>query len=216
VRSVCFSSARVLGARAAEGVVTNVLTVHVPYADRYLTGACVGGDAFIGRWLHEHRPHAEHVVIVPADRSRVDPWWESVLGAPVTVIEMPEGSTYEDRNARLVAEASAVFAFPAYPEDDPRSRRSGTWQTARMARRSGNFSAWHCVTPPYAGRIERYADELLGVVVHACPPDGGQVTPCCGMSPFDLPRTDRMTGDPSAVSCFAVTEPEAADDPACE
>jgi hypothetical protein len=53
-------------------------------------------------------------------------------------------------------------------------------------------------------------------VTHLCPPDGMQVTPCCGMSPFDLPRTDRMTGDPSAVSCYAATGAKAADDPACE
>jgi hypothetical protein len=140
-------------------VVTNVLTVHVPHANRYLTGACTGGDAFIGRWLREHRPDAEHVVIVPADRSRVDEWWH---GLDVTVIEMPSGSTYADRNARLVAEAGAVFAFPSYPENDPRSLRSGTWQAARMARNAGKLSQWHCVTKPYEGLLERRAEELLG------------------------------------------------------
>jgi hypothetical protein len=37
--------------------------------------------------------------------------------------------------------------------------------------------------------------------VHACPPDGSRVTPCCGESPFDLPRTDRITEDPAQVTC---------------
>lgn len=37
--------------------------------------------------------------------------------------------------------------------------------------------------------------------VHACPPDGSQVTPCCGESPFDLPRTDRITEDSEQVTC---------------
>lgn len=40
-----------------------------------------------------------------------------------------------------------------------------------------------------------------GEVVHACPPDGGQRTPCCGETPFDLPRTDRVTDDPALVTC---------------
>jgi hypothetical protein len=163
--TVSFTAARSLSDEAAEGVVTNVLTVHVPHADRYLTGGCTGGDASIGRWLYVNRPGAEHVVIVPADRSRVDPWWEdpALDGLPgrVTVIEMPPGTTYEDRNARLVAEATAVFGFPAYPERDPRSRRSGTWQAIRMSRTAGNFSQWHCVTPPYQGRIERYPSKLI-------------------------------------------------------
>jgi hypothetical protein len=139
-RSVSFTAARAMDEAAQKGVVTSVLMVHVPHVARYVTGACVGGDAFIGRWLFYSRPEAEHVVVVPGDRSRVDDWWVSASftsGRPVTVVEMPPGTTYADRNARLVAEAGAVFAFPAYPEDDPRSRRSGTWQTVRLARKAG-------------------------------------------------------------------------------
>lgn len=37
--------------------------------------------------------------------------------------------------------------------------------------------------------------------VHACPPDGEAFTPCCGCTPFELPHTDRMTTDPTAVTC---------------
>lgn len=37
--------------------------------------------------------------------------------------------------------------------------------------------------------------------VHACPPDGAGVTPCCGRTPFELPRTDRATTDPAHVTC---------------
>jgi len=53
-------------------------------------------------------------------------------------------------------------------------------------------------------------------VTHLQPPDGSGLTPCCGRTPFELPGIDRMTGDPSAVSCCAVTDPEAGDDPECE
>jgi len=159
--AIAFTAARELDAKAQDGVVLNVLVTAVPFVDRYVTGACTGGDAFIGRWLHENRPDAEHVIIVPADRSRVDEWWLEVDGTNVTVIPMPQGTTYADRNARLVTEGTAVFGFPAYPEDDPRSRRSGTWQTIRLSRRAGKLSQWHCVTPPYRGRIERYPEFIL-------------------------------------------------------
>lgn len=158
--TIAFTAARELDAKARDGVMLNVLTVHVPHADRYVTGACIGGDAFIGRWLYLNRPDAEHVVIVPSDKSRVHPWWLFGAFCP-TLICMPHGSTYADRNARLVAESTCMVGFPAYPEDDPRSLRSGTWQAIRMARRAGKLSQWHCVTPPYRGRIERYARFFL-------------------------------------------------------
>lgn len=38
-------------------------------------------------------------------------------------------------------------------------------------------------------------------VVHGCPPDGSGLTPCCGRTPFELPRTDRMSTSPDAVTC---------------
>lgn len=145
IRSVSFTAARNMSDAAKNGVITNVLMTRVPRADRYVTGGCIGGDAFIGRWMHAYRPEAEHVVVVPADRSRVDPWWLDF--DDVTVIEMPPGTTYRERNVRLVAEGGILFGFPAYPEDDPRSRRSGTWQTIRMARRAGKPVQWHYVMP---------------------------------------------------------------------
>lgn len=37
--------------------------------------------------------------------------------------------------------------------------------------------------------------------VHACPPDGCGLTPCCERTPFELPSTDRMSSDPTAVTC---------------
>jgi hypothetical protein len=160
VISVSFTASRDLSQEAADGVVTNVLMCWVPHADRYVTGGCTGGDSFVGRWLQANRPGAEHVVVVPANRSRVDPWWTGVKG-PVTVIEMPEGSTYADRNRRLVDEGTCLFGFPAYPEDDHRSRRSGSWQAIRMARRDGKLSQWHCLTPPYEGRIVTAPASLL-------------------------------------------------------
>jgi hypothetical protein len=123
----------------------------LPPASRYVTGACRGGDAFLGRWLLANHPGAEHIVIVPADRSRVDAWWldPALPRAKVTVFAMPPGTAYKDRNAMLVKRADQVTGFPAFPEDDPRSARSGTWQAIRMARAAGKLLQWQCVLPPY-------------------------------------------------------------------
>ena len=42
-------------------------------------------------------------------------------------------------------------------------------------------------------------------VTHQCPvpfADGGDgLMPCCGLTPFEAPRTDRITLDPSQVTC---------------
>lgn len=46
----------------------------------------------------------------------------------------------------------------------------------------------------------------LPEVVHACPVGDSGVTPCCGRTPFELPRHDRMTvteDDSALVTCKA-------------
>ena len=43
-------------------------------------------------------------------------------------------------------------------------------------------------------------------VTHRCPPEGSSVTPCCGLTPFELPSTDRMTLDNSLATCRGRTE----------
>lgn len=37
--------------------------------------------------------------------------------------------------------------------------------------------------------------------VHKCPADGVGVTECCNKTVFSLPRQDRITLDPSKVTC---------------
>jgi hypothetical protein len=44
---------------------------------------------------------------------------------------------------------------------------------------------------------------MTAEVTHQCPPDGQGFTPCCGKTPFELPRTDRITLDPSLVTCHS-------------
>jgi hypothetical protein len=50
---------------------------------------------------------------------------------------MPPGTTFKQRDARMVEVGDRVIAFPLYPENDPRSKRSGTWMTVRLANRAG-------------------------------------------------------------------------------
>jgi hypothetical protein len=42
--------------------------------------------------------------------------------------------------------------------------------------------------------------------VHACPPGNSSLTPCCGRTPFELTRTDRLTYDPAEITCTATTQ----------
>lgn len=46
-----------------------------------------------------------------------------------------EPALYAERNERIVRASTVVIACPLWPEDDPRSVRSGTWQTVRKARK---------------------------------------------------------------------------------
>ncbi|MFJ8583660.1 hypothetical protein ACIRD2_03230 [Streptomyces sp. NPDC093595] len=44
-------------------------------------------------------------------------------------------------------------------------------------------------------------------VVHATPRKGSGLTPCCGRTPFELPRTDRISIDPFEVTCGEADAP---------
>lgn len=44
---------------------------------------------------------------------------------------------YLDRDRDIVDACSQLIVIPQYPEDDARSKRSGTWYTARYARQQG-------------------------------------------------------------------------------
>lgn len=133
-RVVSFTATRV----PPRGPAADLMREHLDGLDLargFITGGCVGGDHFIGAYLAHRFPRHPHTVIVPADRSRVAPWWREEFPGRVHVIEMPPGTDYRARNLRMVHESERLLAYPMYPEADERSRRSGSWMTIRMARR---------------------------------------------------------------------------------
>lgn len=38
-------------------------------------------------------------------------------------------------------------------------------------------------------------------ITHQCPPAGPGIMPCCGQTPFEVPRTNRITVDLDLVTC---------------
>ena len=130
----------------------NLISVRSGPSPVYVTGACIGGDQYISTTLREMDPGATQKIIVPADTSRVDEdWLRDITGLPgVHIVRMPRCTNYKDRNLRILEEAGRLVAFPFYPESDARSRRSGSWQTVRMARlrempvETHILSGYHC------------------------------------------------------------------------
>jgi predicted Rossmann-fold nucleotide-binding protein len=96
-----------------------------------VTGGCIGVDAAVAR-IGTQMGFRVHTIL-PADRSRVDPEWRIWCD---TFEEMPQGTSYKDRNVRLVVLADSLIAFPSQPETHNGPRGSGTWQTVRLARRA--------------------------------------------------------------------------------
>lgn len=48
---------------------------------------------------------------------------------------------------------------------------------------------------------QRYNPHGLPETVHACPEGDSATTPCCDLSPFELPIHHRITLDPDLVTC---------------
>lgn len=123
------------GSRATRGgereLVEAAFSVFTP-SDTIITGAAVGIDAIAARVACDRGLYV--VTIVPDQRHQVDEDWSDWCHE---WIEMPVGSTFRDRNARIVKECDLLVAFPNYGEFHPASTRSGTWQTIRLCRHAG-------------------------------------------------------------------------------
>lgn len=110
----------------------------------FTTGGCVGFDALAAQWLVDNTPWSTHRVVVPANESQVDQRVVTIIAncakfAPSAYLveRMPPGTSYRDRNIRILEHSDELVAVAEYPEDAGRSRRSGTWMTVRLARKRG-------------------------------------------------------------------------------
>jgi hypothetical protein len=95
-------------------------------------GACTGADAF----AHFHMISQAGVI------THVHPPTDKKCSAEGSLMRHSrrvdhEAKPYGERNDDIVAAIDVLVAAPAYPEDDPRSKRSGTWQTIRKADAAG-------------------------------------------------------------------------------
>lgn len=93
-------------------------------AKELVHGDCLGADAL----CHDVAKLLRYRVIV---HPPIKPEYRAYREGDV----VHEPQTYPVRNANIVHESTRLLAAPALPEDHERSKRSGTWQTVRMARR---------------------------------------------------------------------------------
>jgi len=56
-------------------------------------------------------------------------------------------------------------------------------------------------TPGGAQARERWNPHGHAEVTHRCPASGEYLVPCCGQTPFEVPRWHRLTLDPQMVTC---------------
>lgn len=104
---------------------------HNPYFVTVAHGACQGADAMVHytsliefhKAIAVHPPSNQKFMSMNLIRS-VDVMWF-------------DPKPYAERNQDIVDSADQLVAFPQFPEWDDASRRSGTWQTVRMARNKG-------------------------------------------------------------------------------
>lgn len=74
----------------------------------------------------------------------VDEWQEMTL-MPVGRGVAYAPKTTGGRNQAIVCISDVLLAAPRYAENDRRSRRSGTWQTVRMARNEGLLPIYYAM-----------------------------------------------------------------------
>lgn len=128
MRTVGFTGTRNL-TKQDYGVIAEVIK-NLPDDVRIVNGGCVGVDTLVARYAFLRSLHVH--TIFPSDLSQVDP---DAYRWCTTSERMPEGSSYRDRDRRIVEESDVLIAFAQYPENYSRSLRSGTWMTVRIAKR---------------------------------------------------------------------------------
>jgi|SRR5579859_6807201 len=112
---------------------------------RVITGACVGVDAIVAEIAHGAGFYVH--TFLPANRSKVDPYWNLHCTEHTEVGDGPE--PYRLRNQAMVDAADSLIAFPCTPERWPGGTlsREGTWMTVRMADKANKIDRKACIFP---------------------------------------------------------------------
>ncbi len=126
---------------AQKGAPINVITDHLKTLlltenDTVVTGACIGVDAQIFKMVDAEYSHVPQIIVCPAYMMKVDPIVIHLAKQRGhQIIYMPKGSSYRQRNERLVLESDCITAFWTGV------RRSGTYMTINIAKRAGKLRA---------------------------------------------------------------------------
>lgn len=87
-------------------------------------GDCQGADKLFHEAVHQVKGHTTKIIVHPPD---ID-----LKRAFCSGDEIKESLTYRKRNAMIVEECELLLVFPKTNKEE---QRSGTWMTARIARR---------------------------------------------------------------------------------
>lgn len=115
----------------------------LPYGTVVIVGGAQGVDTIVEHEMIRLGLGKFVYLVIPAQGT-----WATYSGEWLAMLggyeRMPPGTSYIDRDRRMVEIGDALRAFPLYPEwdhktktGDPRSMRSGTWATIRRARALG-------------------------------------------------------------------------------
>jgi hypothetical protein len=111
------------------------LPLHVT---EFTTGAAFGVDTLAARIAVVRLPDTVHRIVAPAKlhNDELAPALIRDYGSNrrIELVQMPEGSSYLDRNEYMVDLCDVLLAFP---DTEREMLRSGTWHTVRAARRKG-------------------------------------------------------------------------------
>lgn len=184
---------------------------------RYLIGQLAKKDAASGegdkalREFLSGEPEAE-TDIAAADNPTPLRWGlnDVLYGDDDTTTVLLSGPEGEPYWLELDPERAAVLRQDLV---GPPAEESVTAAPTRTLTESEYNRAWHAVEGAAGeegadpGTVLHAVLDRLGISlppappIHGCPPDGSGVTPCCGRTPFELPRTDRMSTDPALITC---------------
>ncbi|MCZ4602953.1 hypothetical protein O3S80_04030 [Streptomyces sp. Lzd4kr] len=106
---------------------------------------------------------------------------------------------WEQRLPEVIRTPAVVSALRAAlaAADDPSRLAAETPQPETQARRCAHNDVVYglCTLAALHDGDCVHEHQPKPEVVHACPPDGSGLTPCCGRTPFELPLSDRISSE---------------------